>query len=167
LCGASRIHRRRGFTALEVTVVLAIIGLLSSLAVASLREMMLVRQGAGAAQALASALGRARALAVHTHSRVRVDALPAGLSLTSCPARFGSPECATTTTFTAVAQGTTDLGQRSEFVGIRVTAPVTTLIFDAAGFPETAATYVWTVEHRRSPVRRDVVVNGGGEIRVR
>jgi prepilin-type N-terminal cleavage/methylation domain-containing protein len=155
------------FTLVELALVLVIIGVLSTLAVATLQELQWTRREAGGAQVLASALRRARAFAVDTHSRVRIDLLGGGVALSSCAARYGSAGCAAGETFVPVPAGVTDLGVIAEFRGLRVVAPTTTLVFDAAGFPEQAATYAWTIDHPRLGGDRQVIVNGGGEIRVR
>jgi prepilin-type N-terminal cleavage/methylation domain-containing protein len=162
----TRTARRRGFSLLEVAVTVAIIGVMSSIAAATLREVALTNRETGGAQTLAGALRRARAQAINTHSRVRIDTTTAGLAFSSCPARYGATACAGTSTFSTLALAGTDFSTSTDFAGLQVTAPATTLIFGPTGFPETIATYIWTVDHRELPGDKKIVVSGGGEIRV-
>jgi Tfp pilus assembly protein FimT len=151
---------------LEIAVTLAIIGIVSSLTVATLREVVLANRERGGAQVLANALRRARAVAINTHSRVRIDTTATGVALSSCASRYGATACAGSSSFTALTLDGTNLGTNNEFVGLSVTPPSSTLIFSPAGFPETVATYTWTVDHPQLPGSRQIVVTGGGEVRV-
>ena len=136
------------------------------MAAATLREVALTNRETGGAQTLASALRRARAMAINTHSRVRIDTTASGLALSSCASRYGATACAGTSTFATLSLAGTDLAAIADFRGLQVTAPATTLIFGPTGFPETVGTYTWIVDHRELPGNKQIVVTGGGEIRV-
>ncbi len=145
---------------------MAFVGVMSSLALTTLRQVTLAKRETGGAQALAGVLRRARTTAINTHSRVRIDTTPAGLAVSSCGARFGATACAGTSAFAALAQGGADLGASGDFDGLVVGAPSTTLIFGPMGLPEAVATYTFTVDHPELPGDKKIIVTGGGEIRV-
>jgi prepilin-type N-terminal cleavage/methylation domain-containing protein len=161
--------RRRAFSLLEMMVVVAIAGIMTAIAVGSLRGALENKKEVGAARSVAALISRARLLAIDTHSRVRVDADTAtnALRLSSCPAVYGATlVCATGTNFGTMAQ-TDVLLNHGAFLGVRLTsAPTTPLIFDAKGLPEAIATYTYVVDHPGQPQAVQVVVSTAGEIRV-
>jgi prepilin-type N-terminal cleavage/methylation domain-containing protein len=158
--------RRRipAFSLVEIMVVVAIIGVMTGLAVATLRDVVLSGREAGGAQSIANALRRARGLAVSTHSRVKVVTSGNGIQTLSCASKFGAVGCVGSTDFVALPQGSTTLSD-ADLVGVTLAGPGD-LVFAPSGFPESAGPFTWVVDHAQRPGDKRVVVTAGGEIRV-
>lgn len=144
------------------------IGIMAALAQGSLRETISQSRANGSVHSLAALLGRARVTAQKSHKRVRIDTGTVNaVALESCPAKYGSTSaCVTSTTFTPESQAVLRFGKEVETRGIALTPPATTLVFDAAGFPETTTTYTFTLTHVQTGKVRTVTVTAAGEIRV-
>jgi Tfp pilus assembly protein FimT len=150
---------------------LAIFGVMTGIAVSSLRGVVTKDVESGSARTVASLLKRARILAVSAHARVVVT-LTTGttntMSLSSCRAVYGGrPFCVTEEpTPKAVVGGAYAFG-RGDFKGVTVTGPTTgTVVFSTDGSLEgqTAVTYV--VDHPQHPGSRRVTVSAAGDVRV-
>lgn len=72
-------HKQRGFTLTELMVTVAVIAILSVVAIPSFIDMIQGRRVKGAAEGLAAALQNAKAEAIKTNSTVRIVFTPAGI----------------------------------------------------------------------------------------
>lgn len=73
----------RGFTLIEMLVVIFIIGLIATMAVFTVRSIKPVANFSAQGEALALTLSRARALAVFEQKQVQVDIQPKGYTVSS------------------------------------------------------------------------------------
>jgi Tfp pilus assembly protein FimT len=120
-----------------------------------------------AAQVIAGFIARARVEAVKGHARVQLDTSTNNtVKLSKCPSRYGVNVCVTGESLTNVPDLFVNVrGDATE--GVKMVPPATTLTFNARGFPETAASYVFTISHSASPtVFRTVTVTAAGEVRI-
>jgi prepilin-type N-terminal cleavage/methylation domain-containing protein len=160
--------RAHGFTLLEMMLTIGIAGVLTTLAVTTLRDTLSLKREAGAARQVAGLLKRARTIALSTHSRVRVDADTATgiVTLSSCKSTFGSSTCANGAPFTAVPSSTVQLNH-DELIGVNLTAaPGSALTLAATGFPEVTGTYTYVVDEAGRPGSFSIVVSTAGEVTV-
>lgn len=182
-CGDNRFHLKRsgraavhaspspnrGFTLIEATVVVAIAGILSTMALANIGPIVSDVRLNGSARGLAALVQTARARAINEHSRVRINtATTDRIFLESCSAKFGSTGCIGASTFVAVPGATMILNGQDAVAVTLAAQPASALIFGPDGLPEgspTVRTYQLAVQGR--PLRRSVDVTVGGEARVR
>lgn len=160
--------RVRGFTLVEMMVVVAIGAVLSSIAVVTLRDTLNAKREVGAARSVAQLVKRARLIAVDTHSIVEVQATVATSTVTllACKSAYGANACAGALTMTPVPQGELVLNQ-GDLRGVKLTTvPATSLTFSAAGFPTVPGTYTYVVDQNEKAGTQSVVVTASGEIRV-
>lgn len=163
--------RPRAFTLLEVAVVVAIAGIMATLAVGSLRNVLSTSKESGAARSVAALIKRARVLAISNHNRVAVvvSTTPNTIKLQSCRAAYGgTAACATTLSLTDVSRASLTFKQ-GDMKGVVLTGPTegVALVFDAGGFPEnTNTTYTYVLDHTERAGTRKVVVTAAGEVRV-
>jgi type II secretion system protein H len=145
----------RGFSLFELTVVLAVIGVLSSLAAPSLVSYWHAASLQAGARELASAINLGRQLAISRKTPVCVDVAATGIRL-----RVGG------------CSGNSWTGALTDASGlIRISDPATLEVssnarvtFTPLGAAAPSATY--TVTHVRTQASRAVVVAGSGRISV-
>jgi Tfp pilus assembly protein FimT len=154
---------------IELMTSLAMFGVMTGIAVSSLRGVLVRDAENGSARTVAALLKRARMHAVSTHARVQVTltTAPTSISLSSCRAVYGGrPQCVTGASFTAIPGGSYTFG-RGEFVGVAVTGPNTPVVFGSDGALESPTAVVYQVDQRETPGVRFVDVSIAGDVRVR
>ena len=161
----------RAFTLLEMMVVVAIMGVMASLAQSSYRETAVNLKLSTAVNGTASLIQRARAVAVTTRSRVEVSTATAGfIQLNSCRARFGAVGCTGASVLSNAnkpVQGAYVRIGSGDTAGVTLAgAPGTPLIFGPDGLPETTTTYLYQFSHPDTSVVRKVTVSAAGEVSV-
>lgn len=166
---SGRIRRARGFTLIEMMIVVAIAGIMTTLSVVLLRDTLLMRRELTAARSVAALVKRARIDAIGRHERVQVNADTAAhtITLMACRSKFGADGlCVTAESLAIVPMGTIKLNDGA-FAGVRLTsAPAPALVFGAAGFPEITTTYTFVVDQPERPGAFTVTVTAAGEVRV-
>lgn len=158
----------RGVTLIEMMVVIAISGLLSTLAVVTLRDTLVAKREMAAARSISALIKRARVDAIARHRRVRIDAdiSAHSVNISSCKSIYGGQGCATGESLTSSTFAPLRLNDGA-LMGVKLTSvPATALVFDAAGFPEVPGTYTYGVDQVERPGSLTVVVTTAGEIRV-
>jgi len=161
--------RRSGFSLLELLLTLGMFGMMTSVAVTSLRQIVTKDVESGSARTVASLLKRARIQAVSAHARVlvTVTATPNTMALSSCRAVYGGrPLCVNEETLTPMVGGSYTFG-RGDFKGVSVTAPPTTVVFSTDGSLESQTSVSYRVDHPQQPGVRTVEVSAAGDVRVR
>jgi hypothetical protein len=106
-------------------------------------------------------LRSARVQAVTRHELVQVAVQTAGANrvvASSCPAKFGSRDCATGTSFVASPTQFIDLRQ-GDALGVRIAA-ATQVTFGPDGLPATTRTTAFPVKTARGTVNVNVSVAG-------
>lgn len=167
--------RRRGFSLVEMMLVVAIFGVMTAIAISNMRDVIAANIGNGAARSIAAFVKRARVLAATTHSRVRVTLSGTTLTLESCKSRYGSNACVGTTTFQPVVVSGTLVVGRGETRGASVQlsstpfptiTPLAAVTFDSGGFVEGTTEAYFVVSHTDRPVKRTVRVTAAGEVKL-
>jgi Tfp pilus assembly protein FimT len=144
-------------------------GVMTSVAVSSLRQIVTKDVESGSARTVASLLKRARIHAVSAHARVQVGltATPNAMALSSCRAVYGGrPACVTGEVLTPMPGAAYTFG-RGDFRGVRVTGPATPVVFSTDGSLEGLEAVTFTVDHPDYPGSRIVDVSAAGDVRVR
>ncbi|MDP2346051.1 MAG: GspH/FimT family pseudopilin [Deltaproteobacteria bacterium] len=163
----------RATTLLEVMVVVAIGGILASMAVGNFQPVLANVKFHGTVRGVESLLRRARVEAIATRSRVQVSATASGLSLQKCRARFGSAGCANDAGGAVLPL--TDIrgalvtftGGGNEAAGIVLTPPASALVFGPDGLPEGSATSrSYVLSNPSANAVGAVVVTAAGDVRV-
>jgi Tfp pilus assembly protein FimT len=154
----------------EMMITLAIFGVMTTVAVTSLRQIVTKDIESGTARTVASLLKRARIQAVSAHARVQVTVTttPNTMSLSSCRAVYGGrPLCVTEEpTMTAVPSGSYTFG-RGDFRGVTVTGPASgTVIFATDGSLEGQTSVSYIVDAPQLTGSRSVTVSAAGDVRV-
>ena len=155
----------------EMMITLCIFGVMTTVAVSSLRQIVTKDIESGTARTVASLLKRARIQAVSAHARVQVSlsASPNTMSLSSCRAVYGGrPLCVTEEpTLTPIAGGSYTFG-RGDFRGVTVTGPASgTVIFSTDGSLEGQTAVSYTVDAPQLAGVRTVTVSAAGDVRVK
>lgn len=162
--------RRRGaFSLVEVMVVVAIIGVMSAVAVFTINQTMQSSRERGAARGVSALIKRARALAVQDHAMVSVVTTATSIRLQACPARYGTNLCVGLQPKVDVHNADLRLGSGTDSGGVALTgAPGTPLEFGTNGFPTApgSAPFSYTLDHPQTPGVARVVVTAGGDVRV-
>jgi type IV fimbrial biogenesis protein FimT len=168
---SARRRRHRGFNLAELMITLAMFGVMTGIAVSSLRQLVTKDVESGSARTVASLLKRARIQAVSAHARVVVvlTTTPTNtMSLSSCRAVYGGrPLCVTEEpTPTPVVGGSYTFG-RGDFRGVKVTGPASgTVVFATDGSLEGQVPVAFTVDHSQIAGVRTVTVSAAGDVRV-
>lgn len=156
---------RRAFTLIEIMVVVTIVGIGAGLGLASLRPVAADVRMMGASRGLAALVRSARMHAMAHHARVQVTVSGSTIQLQSCPSKYGSVACATSTSFTNLPNQSIVLSSGDQAGVSFVSGPATPLVFAPTGLPEGTPTlrdYVIKTATRSSTVR----VTPAGEVRV-
>ena len=148
-------------------LVVAIAGLMSILAVATLRQTAMSSRERGAARGVSALIKRARSMAMQQHKIVSVVVITNGIKLQACPAQFGTNNCAGVTTPTDVPGAQVVYGTEQESGGVTL-ASSATLTFNVLGLPTApgSAPFEYTVNHPETPGVATIRVTGGGDVRV-
>jgi prepilin-type N-terminal cleavage/methylation domain-containing protein len=156
---------RRAFTLLELMLVVAIAGVMSALAVFTINQVSQSSRERGAARGVSALIKRARSLSMQEHRLVAVVATAASVKLQTCSARYGAPTCVGATTLADLSGAVVRLGGQ-DALGVSLTPPATQLVFGPNGFPLSAATWTYVLNHPDTPGSATVFVTAGGDVRV-
>jgi type II secretion system protein H len=155
----------RAFTLLELMVVIAIVGILSTAAVASMGNVSTNIRLHGSARGLAALLRSARTHALAQHARVRVHVVGGLIQLQACPARYGQSGCAGGVAFADLTNRTMRFGVEDARSVALTAVPENEVIFAPTGTIE-AASALQIYKLLAAGTLAEVHVTTAGEVRV-
>ncbi|PTL35094.1 type II secretion system protein GspH [Candidatus Methylomirabilis limnetica] len=150
----SRVDGQRGFTLVELMIVIAIIGIISMMATPLFMTFLRASETRGASQELAALLHQARELAIARNTDYRVEIEPDNNRL-----RF----VRTSDNVVWTGPGTDGQGYRRLVNQARLTNPTANPTFNRLG---TAGGGTITVQNSQGTSALDVVVASSGRIRI-
>jgi prepilin-type N-terminal cleavage/methylation domain-containing protein len=165
-----RTKQARGFTLIELMLVVVITGIMSGLAVFTLTATANSSRERGAARGVSALIKRARTTAMQQHRIVRVEpvlqgGVTVGLKLQSCAAQFGTNLCAGAALQADVVNAVILVGRQDESRGVTLTAPPG-LEFNVVGMVVGGGTYDFVIDHPGTVGATTVRVSAGGDVRV-